>query len=510
MSELRDFSAEPEVVVQLLDSLGTGRGGLTRAVLKRFRLVSEGRRAIVATVAYQSDLVDVYEQLKHEGSLPPHTELRNFHLDKREFSRAGTQMIETGAASWGMSKHARAVPDPDSEGLVRYFDGGRIVGAMSQDRNGRPRFLEKHDPLRPWVRLYRDTFWPDGTMGKREYFDDLNAARYRIYVDREKRPYISTWVSPKGYEYRSIEHKTETSETHKDMRWANAVWLQELLGQTGQTILYGDEPRTSFAFSIASKSVYTVATIHTTHRDVAGNLKQWMTHYRDSLKNINQVVFFTDAQRKEFIADTGLEASRTQVIPHAAPTKEGLEARRECDKQKRLFVTVSRLADDKQIDHAIRAFSNVVKEFPDAKYRIYGTGPAASGLQKLIGSLGLNESVTLEGQTHEALKVFATASASVLTSRYEGFGMVITESFASGTPVIAYAAPYGPISLVKDKVNGLLVGNSDEQHLSEAMKAVLESLDILASLQEGAEASAKEFTEERWREQWLRLNSEHS
>lgn len=510
MSELRDISTEPDTVVQLLDSLGTDRGGLTRAVLKRFWLVSEGRRAIVATVAYQPNLVDVFDQLKHEGSLPPHTELRNFHLDKRDYSGAGPQMIETGPASWGMSNHSRPVPDPDSEGLVRYFDGGCIVGTVAQDRFGRPRFVEKHDPLRPWIRLYRDTFWPDGTMGKREYFDDLNAARYRIYVDPEKRPYISTWVSPKGYEYRSIEHKAETSKTHKDMRWANAVWLEELLGQTGQTTLYGDEPRTSFAFSIASKSVHSVATIHTTHRDVHGNLKQWMTHYRDSLENIHQVVFFTDEQRREFVADTGIEASRTQVIAHAAPTQEGLEARQGCDKQSRLFVTVSRLADDKQIDHAIRAFASVLKEFPDAKYRIYGTGPAAKGLQKLIDSFGLNESVTLEGQTDEALKMFAMASASVLTSRYEGFGMVITESFACGTPVIAYEAPYGPISLVKNRVNGLLVRKSDEQHLAEAMRTILGEMDILADLQAGATASAKEFTEELWREQWLQLNGECS
>src|SRR6478735_2219248 len=65
-----DVGPSDTVIVQVLDSLGRNRGGLTRAVFDRFRAVSEGRRAILVTVAFQSDVEELFDELKRDGSLP--------------------------------------------------------------------------------------------------------------------------------------------------------------------------------------------------------------------------------------------------------------------------------------------------------------------------------------------------------------------------------------------------------------------------------------------------------
>ena len=58
-------------IVQVLDSLGEDGGGLTRAVFDRFRVVADGRRAILVTIAFEPNVEVLFEELKRTGVLPP-------------------------------------------------------------------------------------------------------------------------------------------------------------------------------------------------------------------------------------------------------------------------------------------------------------------------------------------------------------------------------------------------------------------------------------------------------
>jgi poly(glycerol-phosphate) alpha-glucosyltransferase len=167
------------------------------------------------------------------------------------------------------------------------------------------------------------------------------------------------------------------------------------------------------------------------------------------------------------------------------------------------FITVARLDDDKQIDQAIRAFVSVHREFPQARYKIFGIGPAEATLRRVIADCQLEGIVTLEGHTRDPLKEFAAAECSVLTSRYEGFGLVLTESFASGTPVISYDVIYGPRDVVEHRRNGLLVRHGDVEGLADSMVEYLRDDGLRSSLRAGAASSAAKFDAGSWKQGWL-------
>lgn len=495
-------SALSPAIIQVMDSIGKNRGGLTRAVFERFRLLSNGRRAILVTVANQADVRSVFEDLMKDGSLPAHTELLSYYEDQRATRRDTLPRVSMPHETWENGTPYLGAKENTTHGsMIRYFHDGSFVGLVYRDSQGNLRHVDKHDQNRPWIREYRDTCI-NGTVALREYYDEANKPRFRVYIDSRQRAYLSAWVNPDGYEYRTIEHLPTGSIQHGDTRAANAAWLSRKLEGIGPAVIYTDEPRTTFALAIDSPNAYHVTSIHTTHyqnnKDSADGIKHWAKFYDQFRNNIGRLVFFTDTQMRDFIGDTNFPESKAIVVPHAAPLEEAAKLGH-VQHDPNLFVMVSRLADDKRIDHAIRAFAKVRKTNPRAKFKIWGGGPAADKLKSLVTELELVGSVDLAGHTSEPLKKFAQATASIMTSRYEGFGLVITESMACGTPVISYNVIYGPRDVITSE-NGELVpdGNVDDLAVSMA-RALKEPQD---RKRRSALATASNYSASRWANGW--------
>lgn len=487
-----------------MDSIGKGRGGLTKAAFKRFRLASVGKRSILATVAYQPYIRQIFDELKTEGMLPPHAELLNFHDDLRQNSRTGSQTVDAIWSDWETDPKLVSVTETFPESYIRrFFHAGAFVGLACRGKNHKLRYVDCHDPNRPWVRLYRDFFWLDGTLARRDHFDETGAARYRTYIDTAGHPYISSWMTPGGYEYRAVEYSDEGMPTlFNDLRFANSSWLARKLEALGPCIVFTDEPRTSFALEINSPSVHHITSIHTTHfknnTDRSEGLKGWMTHYLKFKDNVADFVLFTEAQRLDFIQDTNVPEDRVSVVSHAAPTP----VKNATVPVSPVLVSVGRLADEKRLEDAIRAFVEHCTDIPSARFKIFGAGPAHERLRNLVGSLNASDLITFEGLTDNPLGAFAEATCSVVASKHEGFGLVITESFAMGTPVVAYDVIYGPQDLITDEVNGLLVPSGDVDALGRAMRRVLTDNKLQAALQTGAIETAGKYSEENWERTW--------
>lgn len=492
-----------------MDSIGKGRGGLTRAVFKRFLLASEGKRSILVTVAYQPDVLKIFKELKTEGWLPAHAELVNFHEDMRQTMLEGSVPIDTPWSTWESDSGLASVTESFTENYIqRFFQTGAFIGLICRGQDDKPRYADVHDPRRPWSRLYRDIFWPDGTLARRDHFDDSGAIRYRTYITADGHPYVSTWMTPAGYEYRSVDHtQNDGSALYKDMRYVNSAWLARILDDIGPSIVFTDEPRTTFALEIKNPSVRHITSIHTTHfvnnTDRSEGLKHWVEHYIKFKDNVSNFVLFTQAQRLDFIADAKVPEERVSVISHPAPGP-GDNATL-VPKGSPTLVSVGRLADEKRLEDAIQAFAKHCTGIPDARFRIYGLGPARARLLQLVDFLGVKDSVIFEGHTEEPLKAFAGATASVVASKHEGFGLVITESFAMGTPVVGYDVIYGPRDIIKNEFNGLLVDSGDIDALGKAMQRVLTDKSLQAHLRNGAVESALLYSQTNWERGWKRL-----
>ena len=117
-----------------------------------------------------------------------------------------------------------------------------------------------------------------------------------------------------------------------------------------------------------------------------------------------------------------------------------------------VLVAVGRLASVKNYPLLIDALSRMAAP----RAWILGEGPERDRLQQLVTERGLGDRVRFWGFQPNPWRFIARADVLVLTSRYEGFGNVLIEAMACGTPVVATRSP-GTVEIVTDGVNGLIV-----------------------------------------------------
>lgn len=166
-----------------------------------------------------------------------------------------------------------------------------------------------------------------------------------------------------------------------------------------------------------------------------------------------------------------------------------------------LFCTVSRLAEEKNLDFQLEALVQL-KELLGAqgkrfRHLIIGEGPKRKELAGRICELGLKENVILLGNvSNTEIKNFQAASDLFLfTSKSETQGIVLLEAMAVGNPVIAVDAS-GVRDIVKDGVNGYLT-REDAGEFAAQTAAVLSENAKYQKLCEGAGRMAESYREER-------------
>jgi glycosyltransferase involved in cell wall biosynthesis len=132
------------------------------------------------------------------------------------------------------------------------------------------------------------------------------------------------------------------------------------------------------------------------------------------------------------------------------------------------FVSAGQLIRRKGIDLLVKACSTL----PTAGWRldIYGDGPERQALERLVGQLQLAERVMFHGviPSDAVRAVLSEADCAVLPSRFDGWGMLVNESLAVGTPVICTDA-CGGAAIVKDEQSGCVVPSDRVAPLAAAL-----------------------------------------
>ena len=120
-------------------------------------------------------------------------------------------------------------------------------------------------------------------------------------------------------------------------------------------------------------------------------------------------------------------------------------------------ISVGRLDYAKGFDYLIEAWALVAEKHPDWSLDIYGDGELRTRLQEQINERGLADCVKLCGRTSVIGEKYAQHSMCLMTSRSEALGLVLLEASACGLPLIAYDCPSGPMEIIDDGKNGILV-----------------------------------------------------
>lgn len=143
-----------------------------------------------------------------------------------------------------------------------------------------------------------------------------------------------------------------------------------------------------------------------------------------------------------------------------------------------LVVFAGRLIPEKQVGLAVAAIADAHACIPQLRAVFYGDGPERPALDLAISRYGLENVLSARGfASYEQVQAdIRQAACLLLTSRREGYGMVIVEAAAAGTPSIVVAGDdNAAVELVVPGINGLVVDRAEPRELAEAIGAVLAS-----------------------------------
>lgn len=154
-----------------------------------------------------------------------------------------------------------------------------------------------------------------------------------------------------------------------------------------------------------------------------------------------------------------------------------------------VILGVGRLEPQKDFATLIRAFSEARAMRP-CRLIILGEGSRREELEALARELSVAEDLALPGAVASATPFLRRASALVLSSRWEGFGIVIAEALATGTPVVATDCASGPAEILENGRYGSLVPVGDVAAMASAICRTIDSPPDSRALARAAERFA--------------------
>jgi len=170
--------------------------------------------------------------------------------------------------------------------------------------------------------------------------------------------------------------------------------------------------------------------------------------------------------------------------------------------QNKKIMAVGKQSFQKGYDRLLQSWAIINEEFSDWKLEIYGTIDENSGLEELSKKLGLQSSVYFFPPVKNIAEKYKEASIYVMSSRYEGFGMVLTEAMAYGVPCISFNCPFGPSDIITHEKNGLLVTNNDIEKFAFEIKKLIINQDQRKVLGENARQAVQIYLPESIAKQW--------
>lgn len=168
-----------------------------------------------------------------------------------------------------------------------------------------------------------------------------------------------------------------------------------------------------------------------------------------------------------------------------------------------VLVNVARHARQKNLPLLLRVFRIHLTEGGVGTLVLVGAGPATDELRKLASDLELATNVVFRGRLMNPFPQVSAATAFVLSSEEEGFGLVLVEAMALEVPVISTDCPGGPREILRDGRAGLLVRPGDDRALAQALRRIATDAELRSSLSSAGRAWAADFSPSTVGRAWL-------
>jgi glycosyltransferase involved in cell wall biosynthesis len=252
-----------------------------------------------------------------------------------------------------------------------------------------------------------------------------------------------------------------------------------------------------------------VALVHQEHRSSSDRVSGLEPLLTDG-QRADVVALLTESTATWLADRLGAAAPPLVVVPNPLP--QGFVPRSRLDAP--VIVAAGRLAGEKQFGHLVRAFAAIADDLPEWRLRIFGVGTARNLIQAATRKAGLYDRVEVPGVSGDMPGEWAKASISALTSKAEGYPLVLQEAMAAGVPVVSYDCPSGPREIITHEVDGLLVAPGSEAGLATALLRLASDPALRTRLGDAAAARARAWDAAeialRWEQIFADALAEHA
>ena len=200
-------------------------------------------------------------------------------------------------------------------------------------------------------------------------------------------------------------------------------------------------------------------------------------------------------------AEDWKNVTKTYVIPNAVPFYPSESAELE-NKQ---VIMVGRYNNAKGYDYLIPAWEKVHQRHPDWMLHVYGSGELYNDVVRWMQEHHLDNTMILHEPTDHIMEKYLESSICVLSSRYEGFSLVILEGMSCGVPFVSFDCPYGPRNIIKDGVDGILVEYLNSDALADSICKLIEDPALRKKMGIAAKKNVGRFSQDEIMKSWTTL-----
>lgn len=168
----------------------------------------------------------------------------------------------------------------------------------------------------------------------------------------------------------------------------------------------------------------------------------------------------------------------------------------------KIVVSAGRFSYEKGYDRLIKAWSHLAASYPDWQLLLVGNGDTRE-YDTLIRLYGLSAVVHCLSATEHIEEIYSEASIYAMGSRYEGFGLVLTEAMSCGLPCVSFDCPYGPAEIISDGEDGFLVPDNHVKAFAEALCRLMEDESLREKMGRKASVNVKRFNVDHVMKCWI-------
>jgi glycosyltransferase involved in cell wall biosynthesis len=267
--------------------------------------------------------------------------------------------------------------------------------------------------------------------------------------------------------------------------WTDIQLVRRL--RRGRGILVGTRPALNLMIATLRPPGYRLVGQEQMH------LRSHHAEVREAMRRLyprlDALVVLTDRDVRRYRRLTRERLATIVRIPNTARDLGGGSA----DPSTRVVLAAGRLNRQKGFDLLIDAWRFVAERHPGWRLRICGEGPLEQRLSARIVRRGVAGTATLEPAAADIGADMEAASIFVLSSRYEGFPLILLEAMSKGMAVVSYDCPTGPAEIIEHEVNGLLVRRMKPRALARHLARMIEDDELRRRCADAAPATAEAY-----------------